>query len=132
MARKTEEKTEIVLNAREAVRKGWLAYIGLYGAAYERANALVTGKGADMFEGFVAKGEEVETRAQDAMETVRERAQGFYGERFNMDRMTKLFPNPVANKNRVEELEAEVEALTKKVATLSKKPAAKRTTKKAA
>lgn len=132
MARKTETKTETTLGAREAIRKGWLAYIGIYGAAYERANALVTGKGADMFEGFVAKGEEVETRAQDAIETVREQAQGLYGERFDLEQVTKFFPNPLAQKTRVEELEAEVVALSKKVATLSKKPAAKRTAKKAA
>jgi len=127
MAKKIE-----TLTPREAIRKGWLAYLGVYGAAYERANKVLTGKGAEIFEEFVAKGEEVEDRAQDAVAEARERFQEITGDRFNMERFSKMIPNPAANKNRVEELEAEVEALTKKVKTLSKKKTAKRSTKKAA
>ncbi len=124
MAKKTET---IQLTPREAIRKGWLAYLGVYGAAYERANEILTGKGADMFEDFVAKGEKVETQAQDAIADMRERAQNVYGDRF--DGIRNLFPS--ARKGRVEELEAEIEALNKKVAALSKKKTAKRARKAA-
>lgn len=127
MAKKTET---IALTPREAVRKGWLAYIGLYGAAYERVKPLGA-KAVATFEDLVAKGEFVEDQAQDVVETVRERTNDFYGEGFA--RVRNFMPKmPVANKGRVEELEAEIEALNKKVATLTKKTSSKRTTKKAA
>jgi polyhydroxyalkanoate synthesis regulator phasin len=122
---KKKEVTQ--LTPREMIRKGWLAYLGVYGAAYERANEILTGKGADMFEDFVAKGEKVETQAQDAIADMRERAQDVYGDR--LDGFRKIFPS--ARKGRVEELEAEIEALNKKVAALSKKTT-KRSAKKAA
>ncbi len=124
------KKTETALTPRDAVRKGWLAYLGVYGAAYERAEAILTGKGAEIFEEFVEKGEEVETRAQDAFADVRERANEMYGDRF--DGLRRFFPQNKASNGRVEELEAEVAALNKKIATLTKKKASKRSTKKAA
>ena len=124
MAKKTETKTT---TPAEMLRKGWLAYLGLYGAAYERVKPL-TGKYTDVLEDLIAKGETVENNAQEVAETVRERATGFYGERIN--RVRNFVPS-VARKNRVEELEAEIEALNKKVASLSKKTATK-TTRKAA
>lgn len=124
MAKKTE-----TITPREAIRKGWLAYIGMYGAAYDRATQVLTGKGAEIFEEFVAKGEEVEDRAQDAVESFRERA-NINTERFSLEGLRNMLP--AARKSRVEDLEAEIEALNKKVASLSKKKTAKRTTKKAA
>ena len=125
MAKNTEQ-----LTPREAIRKGWLAYLGVYGAAYERAEAILTGKGAEIFEDFVSKGEKVEDRAQDAIADMRERANEMYGERF--DGFRRFFPQNKASKGRVEELEAEVAALNKKIATLTKKKTAKRSAKKAA
>ncbi len=126
------KKTETALNPRDAIRKGWLAYLGVYGAAYERAEAILTGKGVDIFDEFVEKGEEVETRAQDAFADMRERAHEVYGERLNFDRFRKILPLNNAGKGRVEELEAEIAALNKKVATLTKtkKRSAKRPTKR--
>lgn len=128
MAKKTETEH---LTPTEALRKGWLAYIGLYGAAYERVKPL-SAKAAATFEDLVAKGETVEDQAQDVVETVRERTNGFYGAGFERFRaMIPAIPVP-ARRNRVDELEAEIAALNKKVASLSKKPAVKRTRKKAA
>lgn len=124
------KKTETPLTPRDAIRKGWLAYLGVYGAAYQRAETILTGKGADIFEEFVEKGEEVETRAQDAIADVRERASEMYGDRF--DGLRRFMPAVKANTGRVEELEAEVAALNKKLATLTKKKATKRAAKKAA
>ena len=124
MAKKTETQAT---TPAEVLRKGWLAYLGIYGAAFERVKPL-TGKYADVFEGLIEKGEAVEKNAQEVAETVRERATDFYGEGFS--RVRNFVPS-VARKNRVEELEAEIEALNKKVASLSKTPA-KRTRKTAA
>lgn len=130
---KTNETTQ--LKAAEALRNGWLAYLGLYGAAYERVKPL-TEKYADVFGDLIAKGETIEAGAQERVETVRTRAQGIYAERLE-DRIEKVrgfmpkFPVP-ARKARIEELEAEIEALNKKVAALTKKPATKKATKKAA
>ncbi|MEM8770683.1 MAG: hypothetical protein AAGD92_03430 [Pseudomonadota bacterium] len=124
-------KKEEVITPTEALRKGWLAYIGLYGAAFERVKPLGE-KARATFDTLVTKGEEVEGQAQDVVENVRERTNGFYGEGF--DRVRKYmprFPMPTSQ-GRVEELEAEIAALNKKVTALTKKPAAKRTTKKAA
>lgn len=125
MAKKTETET---LSPAEMVRKGWLAYLGLYGAAYERVKPM-TEKYTDVLEELIAKGETVETNAKEVAETARERATGFYGE--GLSRVRGIVPN-VARKNRVEELEAEIEALNKKVATLSKKTTTKTTRKTAA
>ena len=126
------KKTETALTPREAIRKGWLAYLGVYGAAYDRAEAILTGKGAEIFEEFVEKGEAVENRAQDAFADVRERAHEMYGDRLNFDRFRRFFPQNKASKGRVEELEAEVAALNKKLTALTKKKTAKRSAKKAA
>ena len=132
MAKKTEttegnETTQ--LTPAEALRNGWLAYLGLYGAAYERVKPL-TEKTAGIVEDLIAKGEKVEANAQDVAEDVRARTNGVYGE--NFARVRKYFPSFVTKADRVDELEAEVEALNKKVAALTKKPAAKRATKTAA
>lgn len=127
MAKRTEQ-----LTPRDALRKGWLAYLGVYGAAYERAEAILTGKGADIFDEFVEKGEEVENRAQDALAEMRERAGEMYGDRF--DGLRRFMPQNKAGKGRVEDLEAEVAALNKKIASLTKtkKKTSRRSTKKAA
>ena len=128
------KKTETAVTPREAIRKGWLAYLGVYGAAYERAEAILTGKGVEIFEEFVEKGEEVETRAQDAFADIRERANEAYGDRFSFDGIRRFIPSRHSSKGRVEELEAEIAALNKKVATLTKtkKKTSKRATRKAA
>ena len=122
---KTTETTQVT--PAEMLRKGWLAYLGLYGAAYERVKP-VTEKYVGVFEDLIAKGETVETNAQEVAETVRERASGFYGE--GISRVRNFVPSP-AKAGRVQELEAEIEELNKKVAALTKKPATKKTTKAA-
>ncbi len=126
MANKTEN---VQITPAEALRKGWLAYLGLYGAAYERVKPLTT-KAGETLEQLIAKGEVVETNAQEVAGDVRERATNLYGESFTNVR--RFVPSFVGRADRVEELEAELAALNKKVAALTKKSAAKRTTKKAA
>jgi len=123
MAKKTET---IQIKPAAVLRNGWLAYLGLYGAAFERVKPL-TSKYADALEGLIAKGEDVEANAQDVVEDVRERATDFYGEGVN--RVRRFLPGAISDTGRIEELEAEIDALNKKVAAMTKKPAAKRTTK---
>ena len=116
----TVETTE--LNAVEAIRKGWLAYLGAYGLAFERAKPAIsdlTAKYVELFGDLVEKGEEVEATAKEQMVDVRDRAKGVYGAGF--EKVRAFIPARAAN-DRVKELEAEVEALTKKLEA-AKKPA---------
>ncbi|HNS86144.1 MAG TPA: hypothetical protein PKH09_04510 [Parvularculaceae bacterium] len=118
--KETVEATE--LNAVEAIRKGWLAYLGAYGLAFERAKPAIANlktKYAELFGDLVEKGEEVEATAKEQMVDVRDRAKGVYGAGF--EKVRAFIPARAAN-DRVKELEAEVEALTKKLEA-AKKPA---------
>ncbi|MCB2113375.1 MAG: hypothetical protein R3C42_00555 [Parvularculaceae bacterium] len=110
------------LNPVEAIRKGWLAYLGAYGLAFERARpafAKLKTRYADLIEDLVEKGEEVETTAKEQFVDARDRAKGVYGAGY--EKVRAFIPARAAN-DRVKELEAEVEALTQKLAAV-KKPA---------
>jgi len=112
-------------NAVDAVRQGWLAYLGAYGVAFERAKpALKTlsEKYAEFFGELVEKGEEIEETAKEQIVDVRDRAKGVYGAGF--EKVRDFIPARAAN-DRVKELEAEVAALKKKVATKTKRAATK-------
>mgnify|MGYP001564323096 CR=1 FL=1 len=111
------------INAVDAIRKGWLAYLGAYGLAFERAKpALKTlsEKYADLFGDLVEKGEEVEATAKEQIVDVRDRAKGVYGA--GVEKFRAFIPARGAANDRVKELEAEVDALTKKL-DAAKKPA---------
>lgn len=125
MATKTQVQVKEI-TASEALRKSWLAYLGFYGAAYERVKPL-TAKAGETIDSLIAKGESIETSVQDAVRNMRERAANVYGDGFA--RMRRFLPAALTQKGRVEDLEAEVAALNKKVAALTKKPAAKRSAK---
>ncbi|GJL95119.1 MAG: hypothetical protein DHS20C05_15240 [Hyphococcus sp.] len=126
----TEDQNETLeITPKEVLRKGWLAYLGLYGAAYERVKPY-TAKANSTLEDLIAKGETVETNAQEVVGDVRERANSFYGKRAS--KVRSFMPSFMNRNDRVEELEVEIAALNKKVAALTKKPAAKRATKEEA
>jgi hypothetical protein len=119
------------LNAVEALRQGWLAYLGLYGVAIERAKPTIeklTKNYAEIFGDLVQKGEEVEATAKEQIVDARDRAKGLYGA--GVEKFRAVLPVRGAANDRVKELEAEVEALTKKLSTTAKKTTA-RTTKRA-
>lgn len=127
--RKAVETKE--LNAVEAIRQGWLAYLGVYGVAYERAKPALeklTKNYANIFGDLVQKGEEVEATAKEQIVDARDRAKGFYGA--GVEKFRAVLPVRGAANDRVKELEAEVETLTKKLAAQAKKSPA-RTTKRA-
>ena len=118
---KTEAKTENVAVAN--LRKGALAYVGLYGLAYERAqfraDQLKT-KSSELFETLVKKGEVLEGKGLELTKEYRTKANELVGEGVETVRNVVPFGS---NDNRVEELEAEIKALNKKIAALSKKAA---------
>ena len=125
---KAQEKQ--IVNPVEVVRNGWLAYLGLYGAAYERVKPRFENLGdktADLFGELVEKGETIEASAQGRFSDVRERANGFYGNGF--EKVRDFMPK-FQGDERVEELEEEIEALNKQIAMLSKKTTAKKATRK--
>jgi len=116
-AKKTAKKTTKVaqketFKATALLRKGALAYVGLHGAAFERAKfrfEQVRGQADGLFDTFVEKGEELEAKATVFAKGAQEKA---------------------TSNDRVEELEAEVAALNKKISGLAKKAAKKTPAKK--
>ena len=114
---------------REILRKGFLAYIGIYGAAFERLKPRldeVNEKTTDLFGELVNKGEELEATAQETLEGVRSRANEAYGPRIEKVRnvLPKFNVKSSNDNTRVTELENEIEALNKKMASLTKKVSA--------
>ena len=123
------EKTE-ASNLRPALRKASLAYVGLYGLAYERAQFRadqLKAKSGELFETLVKKGEVLETKGLELTKDAREKASELVEE--GMDTVKNVVPFG-GRDNRVEELEAEVAALNKKIAALSKKASTPRKTVK--
>lgn len=113
--------------AGEVVRTSWLAYLGFYGVAFERARPRVAGlaeRAATVLDELVAKGETIEATAQERFEGVRERTQDFYAT--GLERVKGAMPSGIAANDRVKELEAEVEALNRKISRQAK-PARKTT-----
>jgi len=121
-------KTE-ALKATALLRKGALAYIGLHGAAYERAKfrfGQVRGQADGLFGTFVEKGEELEAKATVFAKDAQVKAT----ETFSGTTAKVRSVLPKASNDRVEELEAEVIALNKKISALTKKAAKKSPAKK--
>lgn len=113
------------LKATALLRKGVLAYIGLHGAAYERAKfrfEQVRGATDGLFDAFVEKGEELEAKASIFAKDAQAKAT----ETFNDTTAKVRGVMPTASNDRVEELEAEVAALNKKISGLAKKASPKK------
>lgn len=129
MATKTTKKATKKVEAQTrnvtgVIRKGALAYVGLYVAAYDRVKPMIatTGDKAEKFFGeLVEKGETVEAQAGEVATTAKTRAFAFAA------KAREALPTlPKAANDRVAELEAEIAKLNKKV-----KAKAKATSKKA-
>jgi len=113
------------LKATALLRKGALAYIGLHGAAFERAKfrfEQVRGATDGLFDTFVEKGEELEAKATILAKGAQAKATETFAD--TSEKVRSVLPT--ASNDRVEELEAEVAALNKKIATLAKKAAPKK------
>ena len=124
---KTTKKVEA--ETTSALRKGTLAYLGLYGFAAERATkrveqvkALYTNATDGLFEDLVARGEKVEEAALETAKTAQKRAV----ETFETTSEKVKSVVPFGANDRVEELQAEIKTLNKKISALSKKAATPR------
>lgn len=123
--------------ASALLRKGVLAYVGLHGAAFERAkfraeqvreaaNKART-QGEEFFGTLVVKGEEIEVQASKLAKDAQKTATETFEE--TADKVKSFVPSnilPLSANDRVSELQAEVDALNKKIAALSKKQTAPR------
>ena len=121
---KTTKKVEA--KAPTALRKGTLAYLGLYGFAAERATkrveqikALYTNTTDGLFEDLIARGEKVEELALETAKTAQKRAADTF--ETTTDKVKAVVP--FGSNDRVEELQAEIQTLNKKISALSKKAA---------
>jgi len=122
-ATKTAEKE--TLKATALLRKGVLAYVGLHGAAYERAKfrfEQVRGATDGLFDTFVEKGEELEAKATIFAKDAQEKATETFAD--TTAKVKSVLPT--ASNDRVEELEAEIKSLNKKISGLAKKAAPKK------
>ena len=126
-AKKAAAQTNEKFNVVDAARKGALAYVGLYGYAYDRAKfrfeqarELATTSSTSttgFFGDLVEKGQGVEVEATKLFKNAQAQALKTYGERtVKVKAALPKFAN-----DRVSELEAEVIALNKKITALSKK-----------
>ena len=100
----------------DALRKGFRAYIGLYGTAYDRIVPVVENAGK-RYDEWANKGEELENAAQDFAKDFRTNAQKSYKD--TVGKVRSVLPR--AANDRVEELEAEIARLNKKLSTTAKK-----------
>ena len=126
---KTTKKTAKKVETSN-LRKASLAYVGLYGLAYERAqfraDQLKTASG-ELFDTLVKKGSVLETKGLELTKDARTKATDLVED--SVETVKNVVPFG-GRDNRVEELEAEVAALNKKIAALSKKASTPRKTTK--
>jgi len=118
----TKSAQKETVKATALLRKGVLAYIGLHGAAYERAKfrfEQVRGATDGLFDTFVEKGEELEAKAT----VLAKDAQAKASETFAGTTAKVKGVMPTASNDRVSELEAELTALNKKISAMTKKAA---------
>jgi len=110
------------------LRKGALAYVGLYGAAFDAAKtrfAAVAANTDGLFDNLVEKGQDIE--AKTAM--LAKGAQVKATETFTASTAKVRGVLPTASNDRVAELEAEVTKLNKKIAAMAKKKASAKAVK---
>lgn len=117
----------------EALRRGWLAYIGAYGVAYDRAKPALTklaNRYSELFGEFVEKGEEIEATAKEQIVDARDRARSLTSASF--EKLQGFVPAIVAN-DRGEEVVAAARKAVKKTAAKARKTTrkAKRAVKQA-
>ena len=124
--KKTTKKSKVEVKTNTAVntlRKGALAYVGLYGAAYEAAKTrFETARNATdgLFDSLVEKGENIEAAAV----VIAKGAQVKATETFTTSTDKVRAVLPTASNDRVEELESEIAKLNKKIAAMAKKKTA--------
>ena len=116
----------------EALRRGWLAYIGAYGVAYERAKPALeklANRYVELFGEFVEKGEEIEATAKEQIVDARDRARSLTSAGF--EKLQGFVPALAAND--VEDVAVAARKTVKKTAAKARKTVrkAKRAVKEA-
>jgi len=132
---KTNTADVKTLNIGKTLRKGTLAYLGLYGTAYARAKTRfdqVKASTDGLYGTLVARGEVIEAKAAQTFKTTRETATTKAAATYAAGSEKIRSVMPVASNDRVAELEAEVKALQVKIAAAAKKSSAKAVKKAAA
>lgn len=123
-ARKTSKAAKTVEtntpNVVQFARKGALAYVGLYGMAYERAQFRIgqlRSATDGLFDTLVERGEKIEAQAGETLQSARAKVEGTVVQ--GSERVKSVLP--AAAKTRVDELEDEIATLNKKIVAMSKK-----------
>jgi polyhydroxyalkanoate synthesis regulator phasin len=114
---------ETATTAEEMARKIWLAGLGAYGQGYEEAKGRIESLSTDsskFFDELVVKGEKLETEGKDKVKQVKSDvvAKADFDGRIETVR-SKFGFNKTGNENKVEELNAKIDALTAAVAKLA-------------
>jgi polyhydroxyalkanoate synthesis regulator phasin len=130
IAKSTEAVQAQLAKSSDLLRKNFRAYVGLHTAAYERLVPVVKSASKN-YDELAEKGEAFENAAQSFAKDARVRVEKSYKQTVGKVRSVL----PVAANDRVEELEAEIARLNKKITTFAKKApkkVVKRTVKPAA
>jgi len=83
MAKKTKNTTKYTFKTPAAVQKGFRAYVGLFGAAYERA-VPVFEKATKNYDDYAARGEKLETSATSFVKDTSKTVTDFAAKRYEM------------------------------------------------
>ena len=133
---KKTTKTNFVANLKTPalVRKGFRAYVGVFGAAYEAALPRYEKAVKDVsksYDDYAARGEKLETAATTYAKDTRKNVTSFAKARFEKRsaQLRSFVPQMKDStaKGRVVELEAEIAKLNKKIASTAKSTAKKAT-----
>ena len=119
-----EAAETVILRARTLARRGFRAYVGVLGMAYDRAAKRfekVTSGSEELFGELVERGEVIEREALVKAREARVKAAEM------VETATTRVRKTVAN-DRVEDLEGEVETLNKKLKAVNAKVKATKTT----
>jgi len=117
------------LKASAIIRKGALAYVGLYGAAYEQAQtrfAQVREARLDMFEKLVKRGEKIEADAKARIEDVQEQASDVYAD--TAEKVKSALP--IFANDRTVDVKVTAKKPAKKTGASKAKTTVKKTTRK--
>ena len=121
---------EQAANAEEMARKVWLAGLGAYGKGYEEVKGRFETLSTDsnkMFAELVAKGEKLEAEGKGKVEEVKTKVVAKTDIETRIESVrAKLGLNGTDADQKIEELNAKIDALTEAVAKLAAKPAAKK------
>lgn len=121
--KKTTKTSKVTFKTPALVRKGFRAYVGVFGAAYEAAlprYEKAVKNAAKNYDDYAVRGEKIETAATCYAKDTRKNVTSFAKARFEKRSAQLRSFVPGTSKGRVVELEAEIAKLNKKIATSAK------------